>query len=116
MPSAVQTLSQQRLADHEFGLGNQFGENWSGGGMRFTAAMGSECGLVRVDLGSPKNQWVILGTVDGVEECARLYFDLFELGREGSNILVGPTFLNGDPGNDCDMWHSSSRKTDTYSW
>ena len=71
--------------------------------MHFARTVGCERSVVGIYLGSPEHPWIVLGAVDGVEESARLLLCLFEQWREGRDVLVSLTFLNGNPGDDGDV-------------
>jgi hypothetical protein len=62
--------------------------------------MGCEGIVGGVYLGGPEQVWVVLGTVDGVQEGAWLLLCLFEQRRERRQILVSLTFLDSDAGDD----------------
>src|SRR5260370_35938719 len=56
--------------------------------------MGCEGIVVGVYLGGPEYAGIVIGTMDGIEESARLLFCLFEQRRERRHVLVSLTFLN----------------------
>jgi hypothetical protein len=71
--------------------------------MHVAHAMGCEGSVVGVYLGGPEKVRVVLGTVDGVQESARLLLCLFEQRRERRQVLIGLTFLDNDAGDDRDV-------------
>src|SRR5215472_17005850 len=78
--------------------------------MYFARAMGCEGIMVGVYLGGPEKVRLVLGTVDGVQESARLLLCLFEHGRERRQVLVSLTFFDSDAGDDRGVCHWSSSR------
>src|SRR5260370_3828026 len=56
--------------------------------------MGCEGIVVGVYLGGPEYAGIVIGTMDGIEESARLLFCLFEQRRERRHVLVSLACLN----------------------